>query len=93
MNRGVALADGGMLSGHEEGTMGSRYILTVTCPQCGFTDDDVPYAPTSGFLDWKCRCGHVVDLEAYSGIDAEATATTSAGVQAMRRQKRDTRRE
>ena len=65
--------------------MGSRYILTVTCPECGAVDDDVFYAPTSGFLDWKCRCGHVVDLEAYSGINAEATATTSAGVEQIRR--------
>lgn len=71
--------------------MGSRYILTVTCPKCGLVDDDVPYAPTSGFLDWKCRCGHVVDLGAYSGIDAESTATTSAGIESIRRLRQEAR--
>lgn len=27
--------------------MGDRYILTVTCPQCGRVDDDVYFAPMS----------------------------------------------
>lgn len=49
--------------------MGNRYILTVICPQCGFEDDDVPFAPTCDFVDWKCpECGHVVDLYALTGI-------------------------
>ena len=49
--------------------MGTRYILTVTCPGCGFEDDDVYFAPTCDFVDWKCpECGHVVDLIALTGI-------------------------
>ena len=52
--------------------MGTRYILTVTCPGCGFEDDDVYFAPTCDFVDWKCpECGHVVDLLALTGITYE----------------------
>lgn len=59
--------------------MGDRYVVSVRC-ECGFADD-APYAPTSGFLDWKCpRCGRVIDLETYTGIDAESTATTPDGI-------------
>lgn len=55
--------------------MGARYIITVICPNCGEIDDDVPYAPTSGFTHWRCpRCGHVVDLEDETGIPNEETA-------------------
>ena len=72
--------------------MGDRYILTVTCPVCGNTDNDVPYAPTSGFLTWMCPCGYDVDLEEYSGIDAEATANTEVGAQAVREMLDESRR-
>ena len=52
--------------------MGIREILTVTCQQCGFEDDDVPFAPTCDFVDWKCpECGFVVDLMAMTGISYE----------------------
>jgi len=52
--------------------MGTRWILTVTCPQCGFEGDDVPFAPTCGFVDWKCpECGQIVDLIALTGITYE----------------------
>ncbi len=51
--------------------MGDRYFLQLTCPKCGFFDDDVYYAPTCGFVDWKCKCGHVVDLEEHTGITYE----------------------
>ena len=54
--------------------MGDRYILTVTCPKCGVEDDEVYYAPTCGFNDWTCQCGHVVDLATYTGI-TEADAS------------------
>ena len=54
--------------------MGDRYILTVVCPKCGYEDDDVYYAPTCGFNDWACKCGHVVDLATYTGI-TEADAS------------------
>ena len=43
--------------------MGDRYILTVVCPACQHKQDEVYYAPTCGFKDWKCSCGHVVNLE------------------------------
>ena len=49
--------------------MGDRFFLTVTCPECDLTEDDVYYAPTCGFTEWKCQgCGTVVDLEKLSGI-------------------------
>jgi len=52
--------------------MGTRWILEVMCPQCGFEDDDVPFAPTCDFVDWKCpECGRVVDLYAMTGISYE----------------------
>ena len=52
--------------------MGIREILEVTCPQCGFDDDDVPFAPTCDFVTWKCpECGFVVDLMAMTGISYE----------------------
>jgi len=64
--------------------MGGRYILEVTCPNCGAFDDDVYYAPTSGFLTWKChKCETIVDLEKYTGIDAFGTARTTSGMQAI----------
>jgi len=65
--------------------MGDRYSLIVTCPKCGYKDDDVWYAPTCGFMSWKCpKCKNVVDLEKYSGIDAEECATTECGIRAIR---------
>ena len=49
--------------------MGDRYFLTVHCPQCGLTENEVYYAPTCGFVDWKCpNCGKAIDLEKVSGI-------------------------
>ena len=49
--------------------MGTRYHLTIVCPDCGFTDEDGYYAPTCGFTDWCCaHCGTLVDLEEYTGI-------------------------
>lgn len=51
--------------------MGDRYVLTVKCPKCGKVDDDVYYAPTCGFIEWTCECGHVVDLEELTGITYE----------------------
>lgn len=51
--------------------MGDRYILTVTCPKCGHEDNDVYFAPTCGFVDWTCECGHVVDLYEETGMTYE----------------------
>ena len=69
--------------------MGDRYFLTIEC-SCGHNDTDVYYAPTSGFLTWKCpKCGKIYDLEKYSGIDAESTARTQAGVEAIRQMRRE----
>jgi hypothetical protein len=54
--------------------LGDRYIITVTCKECGYTDNNVYYAPTCGFTDWKCpepECGEIVDLEELTGISYE----------------------
>lgn len=68
--------------------MGDRYELTVKCPQCGFADDDVWYAPTCGCMIWDCpKCKTIVDLEKYSGISAEGCANTLVGVDSVRRLK------
>jgi len=49
--------------------MGERFIIEVICLGCGFVDDDVPFAPTSGFVTWECpKCSMVVDLAQYTGI-------------------------
>lgn len=63
--------------------MGTRYTVEVWC-ECG-REDEAWYAPTSGFLDWTCPvCKRVLDLETLTGIDAESTATTIHGVNAIR---------
>ena len=52
--------------------MGSRYILTIICPKCGYEDEDVYYAPTCGIMDWRCpNCRIKVNLEKYTGITYE----------------------
>jgi len=51
--------------------MGDRYFLTMTCPKCGLIDLDVYFAPTCGFTEWKCKCGHSVDLVEFTGITPE----------------------
>lgn len=51
--------------------MGDRYLLEMTCPKCGHRKDDVYFAPTCGFTEWKCKCGHVVDLVEHTGITEE----------------------
>jgi ribosomal protein S27E len=52
--------------------MGDRYFLEITCPKCGFYDDNVYYAPTCGFTKWTCpKCGFRIDLAEYTGISAE----------------------
>lgn len=52
--------------------MGDRYILEISCPKCGYFDDDVYYAPTCGFVNWRCpECGTVVDLEKLTGTTYE----------------------
>ncbi len=64
--------------------MGDRIYLSVTC-KCGYNESDVYYAPTCGFMFWNCpKCDKVIDLEKYSGIDAESMATTTEGVKAIR---------
>ena len=58
--------------------MGTRWILEVACPQCGFEDDDVPFAPTCDFVTWKCpECGFVVDLMAMTGINYEEASNAT----------------
>lgn len=51
--------------------MGDRYFLEITCPECGLRDEEVYFAPTCDFVDWKCQCGYVVDLVKLTGITPE----------------------
>ena len=52
--------------------MGDRFFLTVHCPTCGLTEEEVYYAPTCGFTHWECpNCVTHVDLEKLSGISYE----------------------
>ena len=51
--------------------MGTRYYISVKCPECGHHKDDVYYAPTCGFVDYTCKCGHIIDMEKYTGISYE----------------------
>ncbi|MFW6120725.1 MAG: hypothetical protein ACOC80_07465 [Petrotogales bacterium] len=44
-------------------------MLTVKCPECGFVEYDVGFAPTCGINSWVCpKCGEKVDLQEYTGI-------------------------
>lgn len=53
--------------------MGDRYTITIVCPNCKFEDSDCWYAPTCGFIEWKCpKCDTTVDLEKYTGISKES---------------------
>lgn len=66
--------------------MGTRYILTIKCPVCGITDEEVYYAPTCGFVTHTCECGHVVDLEKHTGIsyeDASNEAEIAAAIEEL----------
>ena len=57
--------------------MGDRYVLTVTCPKCSHVEEEVYYAPTCGFIKYKCPCGHLIDLEELSGISYEEASNCS----------------
>ena len=58
--------------------MGSRYIITVVCPNCREVDDNVPYAPTLNFMSWRCpNCQHVVNLDEYADITYWANEDSS----------------
>ncbi len=62
--------------------MGDRYFLEMTCLKCGLKDLDVYFAPTCGFTEWKCKCGHTVDLVEFTGITAEM-ASNADEIKAM----------
>jgi len=38
-------------------------------------DNDVYYAPTCGFTEYRCPCGNTIDLEKYSGITYEEASS------------------
>ena len=49
--------------------MGDRYFVDIKCSECGQVEKDWYYAPTSNLgTKWECGCGHIVDLEEYTGI-------------------------
>lgn len=57
--------------------MGTRYILDVRCPECGFLNESVYYAPTCDFLTCICeQCGVEIDLEEYTGIRIEEASNS-----------------
>ena len=66
--------------------MGTRWILPVTCPKCGFADDDVYFAPTCGFVSWRCpKCECEVDLVALTGISYEDASNADEIAEICRR--------
>ena len=70
--------------------MGDRYELNLTCPFCKHNQEElVWYAPTCGAITHVCeKCGKVIDLEKYSGINAEGCASTEYGAKAVKRLKK-----
>ena len=70
--------------------MGDRYYLEVICPYCNHKQKElVWYAPTCGFITHECeKCKKIIDLEKYSGIDAESCANTIYGIKAVRELKK-----
>ncbi len=54
--------------------MGTRYVLELKCEKCGRVDDDVYFAPTCGFVEWTCECGHTVNLYDNTGITYEESS-------------------
>ena len=70
--------------------MGDRYYLEVICPYCNHKQKElVWYAPTCGFITHECeKCKKIIDLEKYSGIDAESCANTIYGIKAVKELKK-----
>lgn len=64
--------------------MGARYDVDGICPHCG-KEFSAWYAPTSGFLYHTHDCGFEIDLESYTGINAESTASTQYGIEAIQK--------
>ena len=70
--------------------MGDRITLEVTCSKCGKIDEQVWYAPTCGVMTWKCpMCGTIIDLEKYTGVDADSMASTEYGRKAIAEQRKE----
>lgn len=64
--------------------MGDRYHLQIECPECGFDDPDVYFAPTCGFVDWVCGgCGHVANLADLTGISYDDASNADLIIQAI----------
>ena len=70
--------------------MGDRYYLNDVKCECGYKEDEVYYAPTCGIITWECpKCQKVINLEKYSGINAEGCATTDIGIKSVKRLKQE----
>lgn len=66
--------------------MGTRYFLTVVCPKCEKTTEQVYYAPTCGINDFYCECGNRIDLEKYTGITLEEASNRGEIEKVLRQQ-------
>jgi ribosomal protein S27E len=59
--------------------MGDRYFLQMKCTKCGTEDNEVYFAPTCGFTNWKCpTCGKLVNLIKHTGITAKMASNKVA---------------
>ncbi len=68
--------------------MGDRYVVEITCPNCGNMDENAWYAPTSGVVNWVCpECGYSVDMAQYTGISYE-DASNAGEIEAIAEQVR-----
>ena len=54
--------------------IGDRYFLTLTCPNCNRTHNDVCYAPTCEITEHTCICGFITNLEELTGISYEVAS-------------------
>jgi len=52
--------------------MGDRYYLILNCAYCNEENDNIYYAPTSMFYDFKCKkCNKINFISITSGIEAK----------------------
>ena len=73
--------------------MGDRYFIQMRCRKCGHIEEDVYFAPTCGFTDWKCpKCGKKHDLYKETGISYEEASNRTEIEEMIRGIKKDGRK-